>query len=70
MRNREALRKLLFYQRVLGSSITTSFGMKIQKLISELFEGYGSTTSGIDIEYIDAIDGKKVLSIKIRSKYN
>jgi len=33
--------------------------MRIQKLISKLFEGYGSTTSGIDIEFIDAIDGRR-----------
>jgi len=54
-----SIAEALVLPRVLGSSITTSFGMKIQKLISELFEGYGSTTSGIDIEYIDAIDGRK-----------
>jgi hypothetical protein len=33
--------------------------MRIQKLISELFEGFGSTTAGIDIEFTDAIDGRK-----------
>tara|TARA_R110001592_G_scaffold53528_1_gene164106 strand:+ start:418 stop:663 length:246 start_codon:yes stop_codon:yes gene_type:complete len=33
--------------------------MRIQKLISELFEGFGSTTPGIDIEFIDSIDGRK-----------
>ena len=54
-----SIAEALVLPRVLGSSITTSFGMKIQKLISDLFEGYGSTTSGIDIEYIDAIDGRK-----------
>lgn len=54
-----SIAEALVLPRVLGSSITTSFGMKIQKLISELFEGYGSTTSGIDIEYTDAIDGRK-----------
>lgn len=54
-----SIAEALVLPRVLGSSITTSFGMKIQKLISELFEGYGSTTSGIDIEYIDAKDGRK-----------
>ncbi|MBE9467434.1 MAG: restriction endonuclease [Bacteroidetes bacterium] len=54
-----SIAEALVLPRVLGSSITTSFGMKIQKLISKLFDGYGSTTSGIDIEYIDAIDGRK-----------
>ena len=55
----KSIAEALVLPRVLGSSINTSFGMRIQKLISELFEGYGSTTSGIDIEFIDAIDGKK-----------
>lgn len=49
----------LILPRVLGSAITTSFGMRVQKLISELFEGFGSTTPGIDIEFIDLIDGRK-----------
>jgi len=54
-----SIAEALVLPRVLGSSISTSFGMKIQKLISELFEGFGSTTPGIDIEFIDAIDGRK-----------
>lgn len=55
----ESIAKALVLPRVLGSSITTSFGMKIQSLISSLFQGLGSTTQGIDIEFIDAIDGRK-----------
>ncbi len=54
-----SIAEALVYPRVLGSAITTSFGMRIQKLISELFQGMGSTTPGIDIEFIDAIDGRK-----------
>jgi len=54
-----SIAEALVLPRVLGSSINTSFGMRIQKLISELFEGFGSATPGIDIEYTDAIDGKK-----------
>lgn len=57
--NPKSIAEALVLPRVLGSSITTSFGMGIQKLISELFEGFGSTTPGIDIEFIDAIDGRK-----------
>ena len=57
--NSESIAKALVLPRVLGSSINTSFGMKIQRLISTLFEGLGSTTSGIDIEFTDAIDGRK-----------
>ena len=57
--NPESIAKALVLPRVLGSSITTSFGMKIQMLISTLFEGIGSTTEGIDIEFIDAVDERK-----------
>lgn len=55
----ESIAKALVLPRILGSSINTSFGMKIQSLISSLFEGMGSTTQGIDIEFIDAVDGRK-----------
>lgn len=54
-----SIAKALVLPRILGSSITTSFGMKIQSLISSLFQGLGSTTQGIDIEFVDVIDGKK-----------
>lgn len=55
----ESIARALVLPRILGSSITTSFGMKIQSLISSLFQGLGSTTQGIDIEFIDALDGRK-----------
>ncbi len=55
----ESIAEALVLPRVLGSSINTSFGMKIQKLVSELFQGFGSTTSGIDIEFVSAIDGQR-----------
>ena len=57
--NPRSVAEALIYPRILGSSINTSFGMRIQKLISQLFEGFGSTTPGIDIEYIDALDKRK-----------
>lgn len=57
--NPESIAKALILPRILGSSINTTFGMKIQKLIGQLFQGLGSTTSGIDIEFVDAIDGRK-----------
>jgi len=67
----QSIARALVLPRVLGSSITTSFGMKVQSLISTLFQGLGSTTQGIDIEFIDAIDGrKKILSTKSRTEYN
>ncbi len=51
--------KSLVYPRVLGSSITTSFGTNMQKQITNLFDGFGSTVKGIDIEFIDAFDGRR-----------
>lgn len=57
--NAESIARALVLPRILGSSINTSFGMKVQKLIGQLFQGLGSTTSGIDIEFTDALDGRK-----------
>ncbi len=57
--NPRSIAEALVLPRILGASINTSFGMRIQKLISELFDGFGSTTSGIDIEFVDALDGRK-----------
>lgn len=54
-----SIAKALVYPRVLGTSINTTFGNKLQKFCSEVLEGFASTTSGIDIEYIDKIDGRK-----------
>ncbi|MFA1819211.1 PmeII family type II restriction endonuclease [Virgibacillus oceani] len=55
----ESIAKALIYPRVLGTSINTTFGNKLQKFCSEVLEGFASTTSGIDIEYIDKLDGKR-----------
>lgn len=55
----ESIAKALIYPRVLGTSITTSFGQHIQNFAHTVLEGYGSTTQGIDIEFIDKIDGNK-----------
>jgi hypothetical protein len=54
-----SIAEALIYPRILGSSINTSFGMKIQKMISTMFQGFGSTAKGIDIEFIDQIDKRK-----------
>ena len=46
--------------RVLGTSITTTFGKQMQKLIVAVLDNVsGSNIPGIDIEYVDAIDGRK-----------
>lgn len=55
----KSIAKALVYPRVLGSSINTTFGNKLQKFCSTILEGYASTTTGIDIEFIDLIDGRR-----------
>ncbi len=56
----EGIAKALVYPRTLGTSITTSFGTNIQKFTNEVLSSYGSTTSGIDIEFIDQINKNKI----------
>ena len=56
-----SLAKALVYPRILGTSINTSFGQNIQIFISSLAQIAGSASGidGIDIEFIDALDGRK-----------
>lgn len=57
--------KALVYPRVLGTSINTTFGNQMQSFISEVLGGEGSLSPGIDIEFIDKVDGhKKYCQIK------
>jgi Type II restriction endonuclease EcoO109I len=55
----ESVAKALVYPRVFGQSISTSFGQNIQNLISQVFKSYGSMVAGLDIEFVDAVDGRK-----------
>ncbi|MBD7962525.1 PmeII family type II restriction endonuclease [Fictibacillus norfolkensis] len=55
----ESIARALVYPRVLGTSINTIFGDRLQKFCSEVLEGFASTTSGIDIEFFDKVDGRK-----------
>lgn len=57
----KSLAKALVYPRVLGISISTSFGQNIQVFISSLAEiaGTPSGIDGVDIEFVDALDGRK-----------
>ncbi|WP_407403619.1 PmeII family type II restriction endonuclease [Sodaliphilus sp.] len=57
----ESLAKALVYPRILGTSLNTSFGQNIQVFISTLKEivGGASGINGIDIEFEDAIDGRR-----------
>lgn len=55
----ESLAKALIYPRVLGTSISTTFGNSIQAFCHEVLGGYASVVAGMDIEFMDAFDGKK-----------
>lgn len=51
--------KALYYPRVLGTSINTSFGTRIQNMFVELGLAQGSLIKGMDIEFVDKIDNRK-----------
>lgn len=57
----KSLAKALVYPRILGTSLNTSFGQNIQVFISSLEEitGGASGIEGIDIEFVDEIDGRR-----------
>lgn len=55
----EGVAKALFYPRVLGTSINTSFGTRIQSMFVELGIANGSLIKGMDIEFVDKIDNRK-----------
>ena len=63
----KGIAKALIYPRVLGTSITTSFGTNLQNFISEvLVTAYGSTDEGVDIVFEDRVDGgKKYAQLKL-----
>lgn len=54
-----SIAKALVYARTIGTSINTSLGTQLQKYCSKILEGFASTTTGIDIEFIDKLDGRK-----------
>ncbi len=57
----ESVAKALIYPRVLGTSISTSFGTHLQDFIAQIRQitSSGSAIPGIDIEFVDAIDKRK-----------
>ena len=52
----KGIAKALYYPRVLGTSINTSFGTRIQSMFVELNLATGSLIKGIDIEFFDKVD--------------
>lgn len=55
----ENLAKALLYPRIMGTSISTTFGNQLQYFCNEVLDSYASVVQGIDIEFIDAIDKRK-----------
>jgi hypothetical protein len=54
------LAQVLLLPRVLGTSPTTSFGTVMQAFTTEVLkEVFGSTTQGVDIEFVDAVTHEK-----------
>ena len=51
--------KALIFPRVLGTSINTIFGTQMQSFCKDVLNGFASTTSGIDIEFVDQLDGRR-----------
>jgi hypothetical protein len=50
--------KALYYPRVLGTSINTSFGTSIQKMFVDIDLARPSLIKGMDIEFTDKIDNR------------
>jgi dihydrofolate reductase len=54
----ESMAKAILYPRILGTSIATTFGNELQFFCNDVLSAFASTTSGIDIEYNDALSGR------------
>lgn len=55
----ESMAKALLYPRILGTSISTTFGTQLQYFCNEVLNSFASVVSGIDIEFVDCIDGRR-----------
>ncbi|HFC11524.1 MAG TPA: restriction endonuclease [Anaerolineae bacterium] len=55
----ESIAKALIYPRILGTSITTSFGASMQNFTNQVLAGFASVVSGIDIEFVDSQDHRR-----------
>ena len=53
--------KALLYPRVFGTSISTTFGAKMQKLCVDYLGAKASGVDGIDIEFEDRVDRKQIM---------
>ena len=56
----EGIAEALITLSWLGQGLSTSFGMQFQAQLTKILRDvFGSTTSGIDVEFIDNFDGRK-----------
>ena len=55
----ENIARTMIYPRVLGTSITTSFGTNMQNFCNVVLSSFASIVPGIDVEFVDAIDGRR-----------
>lgn len=61
--------KALLYPRVFGTSITTSFGSNVQKFLTTIGLCQGSMVAGMDVEYVDALNGRRKYAQLKAGKY-
>lgn len=54
----EGVAKALYFPRVLGTSLVTTFGTTIQNMFIELGIAEPSLLDGMDIQFIDTVDGQ------------
>jgi hypothetical protein len=54
----KCIAKALLYPRILGTSINTSFGTQMQYFCKDVLSGFASIIPGIDIEFVDQVDGR------------
>lgn len=53
--------KALVYPRALGTSMNTNFGDLMQRLCVSILDASASSTQGMDLEFVDKTDNKKVI---------
>lgn len=54
----KSIAKALIYPRALGTSINTIFGSQMQFFCKDVLNGFASVVPGIDIEFVDQVDGR------------
>jgi len=56
----QSLAKAILYPRIMGTSISTTFGNQLQHFCSKVLPSMASLVPGIDIEFQDTVTGRKV----------